>query len=70
MTRTNDPPRDTSDNSRYNFAVLLGQGTLVDLSSQLGSAHLVLPFLYSALEAPLAFAGLLVPVSRIGKLFA
>ncbi len=70
MARISDTPRDTSDNSRYNFAVLLGQGTLVDLSRQLGSTHLVLPFLYSALGAPLAFAGLLVPVSRIGRLFA
>jgi hypothetical protein len=70
VARINDTRRDRSDNSRYNFAVLLGQGTLVDLSSQLGSAHLVLPFLYSALGAPLAFAGLLVPASRIGRLFA
>ena len=70
MARINDNRSDTSDNSKYNFAVLLGQGTLVGLSSQLGSAHLVLPFLYAALGAPLAFAGLLVPVSQIGRLFA
>ena len=53
---------------RRNFRVLLGQGVLGDIGYDLTSEKLVLPFLYTALGAPILFAGLLVPIARASKL--
>jgi len=55
---------------RRNFRVLLGQGVLGDIGYDLTSEKLVLPFLYTALGAPVIFAGFLVPVARASKLGA
>ena len=55
-------------NERWNYRILLSQGTLLDVSQALSSPKLVLPFLYIALGAPILFAGLLIPLVQIGRM--
>ncbi len=52
----------------WNFRAILGQGTVFDISYQLTSPKLVLPFLYMALGAPVMFAGLILPIVEIANL--
>jgi MFS family permease len=52
----------------WNFRTILGQGTVFDISYQLTSPKLVLPFLYMALGAPVMFAGLILPIVEISNL--
>lgn len=54
----------------WNFHTILGQGTAVDVSYQLTSAKLFLPFLYMALGAPILFAGLILPVVQVSNLIS
>ena len=60
----------TDKNQKWNFRTLLSQGVLAEISFQLTSPRLVLPFLYIALGAPVMFAGLLLPVVEISRLVA
>ncbi|MCG8545567.1 MAG: hypothetical protein MJE12_15315 [Alphaproteobacteria bacterium] len=53
---------------KWNYNVLLGQGTCVNAASTLASARLVIPFLYFAIGAPVFFAGLLLPVVQFARL--
>ncbi len=69
MDQSDDTRGRTTEPSKYNFAILLGNGSFVGLANQLSNPQTVLPFLYSALEAPLAFAGLIVPLNNVGTLF-
>jgi hypothetical protein len=69
MAQINDTRGRTAEPSRYNFTILLGNGSFVDLANQLSNPQVVLPFLYSVLGSPLAFAGLIVPMNNIGGLF-
>jgi hypothetical protein len=69
MAQTDDTRGRTAEPSRYNFTILLGNGSFVDLANQLSNPQTVLPFLYSVLGAPLAAAGLIVPLNNIGGLF-
>lgn len=55
-------------NETWNFGTLLGQGTIIDISYQLTSPKLFLPFLYMALGAPVLFAGLILPVVQVSNL--
>ena len=54
----------------WNYRVLLGQGTFVDIARQLASPQLVLPYLYMAAGAPVFFAGLLLPLVQFSKLIS
>jgi len=54
----------------WNFRTILGQGTVVDVSYQLTSPKLFLPFLYMALGAPVLFAGLILPVVQVSNLIS
>ena len=53
---------------RWNYRVLLGQGVANGAGYELTSEKLVLPFLYTAVGAPVFFAGLLVPIATVAKL--
>lgn len=57
-----------SPTEAWNFRVLVGQGTAYDAARQLASPRLVLPYLYVALGAPIAFAGSLVPLTQLTSL--
>lgn len=52
------------------FRILLAQGIFAGCGFSLNSVRLVLPYFYTALGAPLIFAGLIVPVFQAAKLFA
>ena len=52
----------------WNFRAILGQGTVFDISYQLTTPKLVLPFLYMALGAPVMFAGLILPIVEVANL--
>ncbi|MEM8743409.1 MAG: MFS transporter [Pseudomonadota bacterium] len=54
----------------WNYGTLLGQSIFVSLAYRLTSPKLVLPFLYTALGAPVVFAGLLLPVVQISRLIS
>ena len=54
----------------WNFGAILGQGTIIDISYQLTSPKLFLPFLYMALGAPVLFAGLILPVVQVSNLIS
>jgi len=54
-------------NSYWNFAVLMGQGVLINARYQVVSANLVLPFLYVAIGAPVFFAGLILPIAQVSN---
>ena len=54
----------------WNFHTILGQGTVFDVSDQLTSPKLFLPFLYMALGAPILFAGLILPVVQVSNLLS
>jgi MFS family permease len=69
MTQPEDMRDRATKPTRYNFRILLGNGSFVDLAKQLSNPQVVLPFLYSVLGAPLAFAGLIVPMNKVGDLF-
>src|SRR5690606_1107288 len=58
------------DGDRWNFRVLLGQGTFASIATELTSEKLVLPFLATAVGAPIIVAGMVVPVVRVSKLGA
>ncbi len=58
------------DSESWNYRVLLGQGTFVDIARQLASPQLVLPYLYMAAGAPVFFAGLLLPIVQVSKLIS
>lgn len=62
-TRTDD-----NTNETWNFRTLLSQGTFVNISYQLASANVVLPFIYLAVGAPVLFAGLILPIVQIANL--
>ena len=55
---------------RWNYRILLGEGTLVDIGRQLAGPQLVLPYLYLATGAPIFFAGLLLPIVQVSKLIS
>jgi len=57
-----------NSHERWNYSVLLAQGTTLTAGYQLTSLTLVLPFLYSTLGAPIFFAGLLAPIVSVSKL--
>ena len=68
-----DKRTDTEDarplaGEKWNYNVLLGQGTCADAASTLASPRLVIPFLYFAIGAPVFFAGLLLPVVQFARL--
>ena len=54
----------------WNFSTLLGQSIFTSLTYRLTSPKLVLPFLYTALGAPVVFAGLLLPMVQISRLIS
>lgn len=54
----------------WNFGTLLGQSIFASLTYRLTSPKLVLPFLYTALGAPVVFAGLLLPLVQISRLIS
>jgi len=60
----------TDKNEKWNFGTLLGQSIFLSLSYRLTSPKLVLPFLYTALGAPVVFAGLLLPIVQISRLIS
>jgi MFS family permease len=68
MTQTEDIRVRATKHTRYNYRILLGNGSFVALANRVSDPHLVLTFLYSMLGAPLAFAGLIVPMNNIGGL--
>jgi hypothetical protein len=68
MTQTEDIRARATKHTRYNYRILLGNGSFVALANRVSDPHLVLTFLYSVLGAPLAFAGLIVPMHNIGGL--
>lgn len=51
-----------------NYRILLGHGAANGAGYELTSEKLVLPFLYTAVGAPVFFAGLLVPIAAVAKL--
>jgi hypothetical protein len=53
--------------THWNFAVLMGQGVLINARYQVVSANLVLPFLYVAIGAPVFFAGLILPIAQVSN---
>ena len=57
-------------NTYWNFAVLMGQGVLINARYQVVSANLVLPFLYVAIGAPVFFAGLILPIAQVSNFVA
>jgi hypothetical protein len=57
-------------NKSWNFRTLLSQGTFVNVSYQLASATIVLPFIYVAVGAPVVFAGLILPIVQISGLIS
>lgn len=59
---------DSHKNESWNFRTLLGQGIFTNVSYQLASARIVLPFIYIAVGAPAAFAGLILPIVQISSL--
>ena len=48
-----------------NYRILLGHGAANGAGYELTSEKLVLPFLYTAVGAPVFFAGLLVPIAAV-----
>jgi hypothetical protein len=54
----------------WNYRVLVGQGVAYSAARRLASPRLVLPFLYVALGAPIALAGVLVPLVQLSQLAA
>lgn len=59
---------DNDRNEAWNFRTLLSQGTFVNVSYQLASANVVLPFIYLAVGAPVLFAGLILPIVQVANL--
>jgi hypothetical protein len=53
---------------KWNFNVLLVQGTCVDAVTYLASPRLVIPFVYIAIGAPVFIAGLLLPLVQFSRL--
>jgi hypothetical protein len=54
----------------WNYRAILGQGTVSDISYQLTSPKIFLPFLYMALGASVLFAGLIMPVVQVSNLIS
>jgi MFS family permease len=63
-----DIPEHACDDLPHNFFAYLGANLIGKISDELGSAKLVLPWTLSALGAPAAIAGFLVPVRESGVL--
>ncbi|MEM6462620.1 MAG: MFS transporter [Pseudomonadota bacterium] len=63
------PQRDAETSmQRWNYVVFVLQGIVVSSSKRVGSAHLLMPYLYVASGSPVFLAGMLMPIISASRL--
>ncbi|MEM7122340.1 MAG: MFS transporter [Pseudomonadota bacterium] len=61
-TENTDQTKSERRTANWNYAVFLAQGIVANASKSIGSARLLLPYLYVATGSPVFLAGMLMPI--------
>ncbi|GKX33458.1 MAG: hypothetical protein MnENMB40S_10760 [Rhizobiaceae bacterium MnEN-MB40S] len=68
ITGTNEQDDDKIPHETWNYRVFVIQGILTNVSKSIGSARLLMPYLYVATGAPVFLAGMLMPIVSASRL--